>query len=74
VALKAIESGASPQDDEVFAEYQTAAMNRGAQANRQADDTQVNAALKGVSTEPETKDLGDLLMAQLDAEKSSIHA
>lgn len=37
LALEHIESGASVQDDEVFAAYQTASMNRQAQGNRQAD-------------------------------------
>lgn len=78
VALKAVESGASVQDDDVFTDFQTAAMNRAAQTNRQQDNAAVDSALSGVAasaaSSSEPKDLGDAVIAAIDAQAGQIHA
>lgn len=47
VAQKAIESGASTMDEDVHAEYMSAAMNRASQASRQGDSQAADDALGG---------------------------
>lgn len=67
IALEHIESGASVQDDEVFAAYQSASMNRQAQGNRQAETDEAGKAAAG-ATPPAGeggKDLGDLFAESL---------
>jgi ClpP class serine protease len=61
VAEKAIASGVSPQDDEVWAEYQAAAMNRRDQANRQEESDAAGDATKSAKTPANggVRDLGD---------------
>jgi len=62
LAHDSIASGVSAMDEEVFAAYQSAAMNRRDQGNRQADSNAAGAALGGAKPAVETageKDLGD---------------
>ena len=70
VAFGAIVSGASVQDDEVFADYQTAGDKQADNANRQADSNAAAAALEGAAapTTPTaaTPDLGDSIVAHID--------
>jgi ClpP class serine protease len=59
-AEKAIASGASPQDDEVFSEFQAASMNRRDQKARQQDSDDADAAtVNADKPKVATKDLGD---------------
>ncbi len=73
VALAHIESGASVQDDEVFAAYQSAAMNRQAQGTRQAETEEAGKAAEGAlkPAAEGAKDLGDLFAESLPAKKSA---
>ena len=48
IAEKAIADGSSLQDDDIFAEYQTAAINKRSVAARQEDSDEAGAVLKGV--------------------------
>ena len=50
VAEKAIASGASVTDDDVFADYQTAAIDNRDKANRQADSDAVGEAVKNAKS------------------------
>lgn len=75
VAVKAVESGATIQDDEVFEAFQSARMNGNAQAARQSDDAAAAAALgdaaAGSATAAAKQDLGDQIMA-LDKARTSL--
>lgn len=64
-AEKAIASGVSSMDEEIFAEYQSAAMNRRDVGTRQEDAETAAAALDGAtaSASAETKDFGDEVAA-----------
>lgn len=61
VARKAIESGASTMDEDVHAEYLSAAINKRDSNARQADSDAAGAALEGARTpaEPQARDNGD---------------
>jgi len=78
VAHAAIASGASTLDEEVHADYMSAAVNRRDQSNRQIDSTVVTEVLDGgngsggaapVVTPTVTEDLGDKVVALLDASR-----
>ena len=68
IAEKAIASGVSPQDDEVFAEYQSAAMNRRDSDVRQSDSDTAGAAVAGAvtTTADGGKDFGDAVAAAFE--------
>jgi ClpP class serine protease len=68
VADAAIESGASTMDEDVHAEYMTAAMNRNAIAARETEGAAAAAVTEGaVVATPAAKDLGDEVADRLDA-------
>lgn len=72
VAHDAIASGASTMDEQVFAEYQAAAMNRRDASNRQADSDAAGAATAGAAqpgatASVETEDIGDKVVALMAA-------
>lgn len=76
VAEKAIEAGSSTMDEEVFAEYQSAAMNRRDQSARQADSDQAGQALAGAApatgaAPAATGDLGDQVVALLEQQRGT---
>lgn len=87
LAVPFIESGASVQDDEVFATYQTASMNRNAQAARQTDSDTALAAVAG-ATPPtttagagaasaagtEVRDMGDEVADRIAAKSGKVPA
>jgi len=70
VAFKAIREGASVLDEDVHADYMSAAMNRRDQSARQTESDDAAAALEGGagagSAEPNS-DIGDQVVAVLDA-------
>lgn len=72
VAEKAIVSGLSIRDEEVFADYQTAAINRRDQANRQADSdgagAAVAAAKSGAGASPGAPGGAETPVAAVDGE------
>lgn len=72
VSDKAIESGASTMDEDVHAEYMSAAMNRASQAARQGDSEAVEGALGGAK-KPEAVaiDDGDRVAAAMQLTKKS---
>jgi ATP-dependent protease ClpP protease subunit len=79
VAFKAIESGVSVLDEEIHAEYMSAAMNRTDRAARQAESDAAAAATAGAAaagaavTTPATpaEDLGDKVVAKLKGGQAS---
>lgn len=80
VAHDAIASGASCMDEDVFAEYQAAAMNRASQVARDDDAASASAAVAGAvaaapvvaaAAEP---DLQEQAMALLESGKGSVRA
>ena len=69
IALKAIESGASVLDEEVHADYMSAAMNRKDSNDRQTDSDVAGAVVSGATPAAVGKDLGDQVADILDAQK-----
>jgi len=74
VANAAIASGASTLDEDVHADYMSAAVNRSAQSNRQAESVVAGAALDGTNgaggaavVAVVAPDLGDQVVAQMSA-------
>ena len=77
VAYKAIESGASTLDEDVHADYMSAAINRGHQATRGTETAAAAAivagatppaAATGAAGEGEGRDLGDEVADRVDAQ------
>ncbi len=71
IAEAAIASGASTMDEDVFASYQSASMNRADQSARQTDSETAARAIGAAASDPAApeKDLGDLMVEKLEARR-----
>lgn len=66
VAFSAIASGASTMDEEIYAEYMAAGLNRADRTARQTETDQAGAVVDNANTEEPTQDLGDQVVAFLE--------
>jgi ClpP class serine protease len=68
IAEKAIASGASLFDEEVFADYQSAMMGKRETSARQEESDEVGKILKGSAPSEGAKDMGDQIVDLMDAQ------
>ena len=71
VAHKAIREGGSVLDEDMHAEYMSAAMKRNDKTNRQADDSATGDAVDNTASAPEgsTGDIGDQVVAVMQSRR-----